>query len=82
MKKERKLKLVINKVKISNLHGVYGGTGSATDSRVDTCVVPTDISCVLTCDDTGTAIDISDPCQTGDTKSERSLRNCFNSEGC
>jgi len=83
MKKERKLKLVVNKVKISNLNGVFGGTDRTTDdTRIDTCVFPTDVSCALTCDDTTSAIVRSEPCNTGDTKTNRSLLNCLDSAGC
>ncbi|WP_430412180.1 hypothetical protein [Kordia sp.] len=76
MTKERRLKLIVNKVKISNLNGVFGGTDSRTETN--TCAY-TDESCDTGCNYTKTdSIIETKYCWTGDTKTNRSLVSCLN----
>ena len=82
MKKEKKLKLIVNKVKISQLNTMYGGTGGNTtvvsEVLCDTDDQTVDLICQVTnyetCDDPTSV--------TGDTKTNRSLVNCIFSAQC
>lgn len=85
MKKERKLKLIVNKVKISNLHTLYGGTNNTTVGSVVLCATNGLTQCTLTelCPDTNLVCD-PPPTVTGVTVADRSLLNCIAipSNGC
>lgn len=74
MKKDRKLKLIVNKIKISNLNHVFGGNGSREETEV--CAF-TDVSCDTRCVDTNTdPIIETEICWTGDTKTINTIENC------
>ncbi|WP_430412178.1 hypothetical protein [Kordia sp.] len=82
MKKERKQKLIISKVKISQLNTLYGGSGENIPvASIVLCTVDDqtgDLVCqatnYLTCDDPNSG--------TGATKTNRSLVNCIVSAQC
>lgn len=83
MKKERKLKLIVNKVKISQLNTMYGGTGGNTTVGsvvlCDTDDQTVDLGCQATnfetCDDPTSG--------TGATKTIITVRHCIvQSDGC
>ncbi|WP_046757332.1 hypothetical protein [Kordia jejudonensis] len=79
MKKDRKLKLIVNKIKISNLNHVFGGNGSREET--ERCAY-TDISCDTRCVDTNTnPIIETEYCWTGATKTNQSLVSCLNNSG-
>ena len=69
MKKERKLKLIVNKIRISNLNTLYGGTNVAS-----AILCATDDP-NLVCDDPTSG--------TGATKTIINVRHCIaQSDGC
>lgn len=64
MRKERKLKLAVNKISVSKLNSVKGGDP----------IISVDVLCPLTENE---AICMTDPCQTGLTILDRSIgSNC------
>lgn len=77
MKKEKRLKLIVNKVKISQLNTMYGGTGgNTTVGSVALCATEdqtVDLGCqvtnIETCDDPTSG--------TGATKTFITVRNCI-----